>query len=219
MFVFVTLLGCDAAETKLPDAVSLDLTYTAPPGPLCEEPDPNTQQASECCDAPRAAPTMVASVLDLSRPGMLDVGTCATYFGSSPKRGVRLPTERAAYPLKVILPAPRGPEPGCGMCPPGDSPTAFGIAIEAQHVVGPGHGLAVLVPPPWEFVSGGCGEACAWPCLSGYQEFGRRSCIELAYGDFGFATADPIAPSVEALIEWIDAEPGQLGEANCCPYR
>lgn len=189
---------------------------------------------SMCCaeDKLRPLPTTAASVLDLSSPETLSVGTCATYVnGQSGASAIPLSLSPGDYPMKIILPALSGADPACmGICPDTGGPrTAFGFAIRTGsvddgHLIGADTGrlLAISVPPPWYFVSGGCGEACAWPCLEGYQEFGVRSCITLAYGDFGFATSDPNAPSVEAVVELIDLEGKPAFEYapyGCCLFQ
>ncbi|APR88419.1 hypothetical protein A7982_13768 [Minicystis rosea] len=129
--------------------------------------------------------------------------------------------------MKIILPALHGADATClDWCGDGvDTPsTTFGIAISTPGSLYGSNGgrvLAISVPPPWFFVSGGCGEACAYSCLEGYQEFGVRSCITLSHGSFGFATADPNAPSVEAVVELLDVEGGAAHEyapGHCCVY-
>lgn len=189
-----------------------------------------------CCpeEKLRPLPTTAASVLDLSDPTTIAQGTCGTYDGAQyPQTAVHLSLSPADYPMKIILPALAGADPACSTtCPDGFGevpPTAFGIAIatgstETGYLIGGNTGrlLAISVPPPWFFVSGGCGEACAWPCLTGYQEYGSaRSCITIGHGDFGFATADPAAPSVEAVVELIDlaGEPAfTYAPGGCCLY-
>ena len=208
-----------AADNGAPDTYA-DTTFTYE-GTTCSiAGDPE----SVCCkpEAQRPVPSSVTTVIDLSSTETVPIGTCGSYFFDSPpsRLGYRLPVDPAAYPLKVILPTLTGADPACAStC--GDM-TAFGIALETEGLIGgdTGRALAVLVPEPWRFVSGGCGEACAWPCLDGYQEFGIRTCITFSYGDFGFATADPAAPSVEALVDLVAvATPGELGSAKCCVFR
>jgi hypothetical protein len=204
--------------------------------PTCQVTDEITAPAV-CCpqEKLRPLPALANSVLDLSDPKAIPEGTCGTYLSDEEpfRRAVLLSQSPADYPMKVVLPALSGADPACGeTCPidVGQPPfTAFGVAVatgtvESGHLIGGNTGrlLVVSVPPPWFFVSGGCGEACAWPCLEGYQEFGVRSCYTMAYGDFGFATADPHAPSVEAVLELVDLQ----GEAafeyapmGCCLFE
>lgn len=172
-------------------------------------------------------PSEVASVLDLSAFGPGHPDTCGPYFERPLEDGLRLPLDPAAYPMQVILPAVQGADPSCEACWPGsdertkglfgDAPvTAFGVALETVDaeanaaLIGydTGRLLAVSVPPPWYVVSGGGGEAYAWPCISGYQEFGVRSCITLPYGAFGLATVDPNAPSVSAILSLVEIADG-----------
>lgn len=197
-----------------------------------------------CCDeVQRPLPTEFATVIDFSSIDAIPRGTCSDYVydPNAPTklfRGYWLPTDPAAYPIKLILPALSGADPACEqVCPPYGGPkTAFGIGLEGNHglsnadapVSAPwshsGPLLSVRVPAPWFFVSGGCGEACSWPCLNGYQEFGEpRTCATPSHaGGFGFATADPSAPSVEAIIELIDIDPAEdiyeKYPRSCCVY-
>lgn len=172
-------------------------------------------------------PSEVATVLDLSAFGPGHPDTCGPFFELSLLEGLRLPIDPAAYPMQVILPALDGADPGCEACWPGldvraqglfgeEAVTAFGVALETYHadlgrsLIGGNspYMLAVSVPPPWYVVSGGGGEAYPWPCISGYQEFGIRSCITLPYGGFGFATVDPNAPSVSAILTLVETAEG-----------
>lgn len=166
------------------------------------------------------APTSFASVLDLRDTSVAHAGRCAA-FAADPFKGLPLPSDPSAYPLKILLPALDGPDCDCAPICNGLSagpPTAFGLAFDTTLNLGhAGRVLTVRVPPPWMFVSGGGGEAYAWPCVGGYQEFYQRSCISLAWGSFGFATQDPNAPSVEAILDLADvAEPFALEPTSCC---
>jgi hypothetical protein len=187
-----------------------------------------------CCakDKLRPLPTSAASVLDLSMPEAIPQGTCSMYHqGQTLTTSLALSHDPADYPMKIILPALSGPDPAClDVCSGNvEAITTFGVAIrtgapDEGYLIGgdTGRVLAISVPPPWYFVSGGCGEACAWPCLDGYQEFGVRSCITMGHGDFGFATADPNAPSVEAVLELIDLGGQQAFEVapyGCCLFE
>jgi hypothetical protein len=182
-----------------------------------------------CCvaGALRPLPASFASVVDLSDIASISIGTCGKYlFDETPhRRGYELPSDPAAYPLKLVLPAISGADPACEpVCNEFEPYTAFGIALEvSSDLIGfrAARGLAIFVPSPWKFVSGGCGEACPYPCLGGYQEFGIRSCTTLFFGDFGVATESASAPSVEVVIELIDApaQPGAFGASSCCPYQ
>lgn len=167
-------------------------------------------------------PTTFATVLDLrDRDGdALKPGRCHYEIG---RRALQLPSDPAAYPIQVRLPALDGPDCACDFMCNGlasDPRTAFGISIQ-QDVLAQlpdEYELAVRVPPPWFAVSGGCGEACSTPCLGGYQEFGLHHCITYPYGDFGFATADEHAPSVDATIELVLADDSVLSDYACCGY-
>lgn len=227
--VLAFVLGCGRADR------TADGPEPFGPGALtCDSPRDGALAAA-CCPAEslRPVPALAQTVLDLSDPASITAGTCSTYTSDQfPfRRAIPLPVAPEAYPLKMILPAVDARDPGCeSLCPPGDDGverTAFGIAIttgtpETGYLIGGNSGrvLAISVPPPWYFVSGGCGEACAWPCLEGYQEFGVRSCISLAHGDFGFATRDPRAPSVEAVIELItvDGPIAEYAPNGCCVF-
>lgn len=225
------IASVDAAEASF-DASTFDAA--APEGPSFEPGAVITCDTSTTAEILRPScadpslripvPSEVATVLDLSAfaPGHPD--TCGPYFERPLEGGLLLPLEPAAYPIQIILPAVGGADPGCEACWPGstnplfgDAPvTAFGVALETHH---PDRGrsliggdsrrmLAVSVPPPWYVVSGGGGEAYAWPCISGYQEFGIRSCITLPYGAFGFATVVPDAPSVSAILTLVETADG-----------
>lgn len=201
--------------------------------PTCVITDDPTAPAVCCPDESlRALPESALSVLDLSDAAAIEEGTCGTYYDEAQpgtRRSVALPLSPSSYPLKIVLPALDGPDPACEVTCGGAEPvaTTFGVAlrtgsVEDGYVIGgdTGRVLAISVPPPWFFVSGGCGEACPWPCLEGYQEFGVRSCYTLAHGDFGFATADPSAPSVEAVVELLDVgeEAFELAPGGCCLF-
>lgn len=213
------MIGCGG--NLQPD---VDTSFTIG-GELCSI---DNDRESVCCklEAQQPVPSSVITVIDLSSVDDIPVGTCGTYlYPEEPRRrGYVLPSDPAAYPLKVILPRITGVDPRCAStC--GDTPpaTAFGIAMVSEGLIGynTGRAFSIVVPPPWKFVSGGCGEACAWPCIGGYQEFGIRSCTVLAFGDFGFATEDPAAASVEALIDLVTlpATPGEWGPSSCCLFR
>lgn len=192
---------------------------------VCEEPPPTNFPGldSLCCpeEYQRPQPGMMASVLDLSSPGTLNGGTCGAYL--SPQRSITLPASADAYPLRILLPALDGADPDCdALCNdlPDQPATVFGFSLKVPNgLIGSdtGRTLAISVPPPWYFTSGGCGEACAWPCLGGYQEYGVRSCVTLTHGDFGFATGDAQAPSVEAIVELWPSLVEVVGR-SCCPY-
>ena len=202
-------------------------------GITCETLPPSLDaRPNECCgpDALRPLPDKAFGVIDLSAVEPDSDGTCSGNIDG--REAVLLPHATERYPLKVILPRAEGRDPGCEqLCTPEVAefgPTTFGVGLSTRDpesgeiLIGGNTGrlLAISVPPPWYFVSGGCGEACPWPCLESYQEFGIHSCLSIAHGDFGFATADPQAPSVEAVIELIDA-PGNVFEFasdQCCLF-
>ncbi|APR85154.1 Hypothetical protein A7982_10503 [Minicystis rosea] len=172
-------------------------------------------------------------MLDLSNPDNIPIGTCNGFdlFQQDPPTAILLSHDPADYPMKIVLPALTAPDEAClEACPDNGSGmrTTFGVAIgtrskDGQYLIGSDTGrlLAISVPPPWSIVSGGCGESCAWPCLEGYQEYGPRSCLTIGYGDFGFATNDPHAPSVEAVVELLDVGDAAVGYApnHCCLYQ
>ncbi len=167
--------------------------------PTCTEQDePTTPEA--CCpsESLRNLPETAMSVLDLTDVAAV-AGTCADYALGLPGDGnaTLLPLDPAAYPLKIVLPAVHGADPACeAICVPDRPSTAFGVAVATGEpgkgpLIGGNSGrvLAISVPPPWYFVSGGGGEACAWPCLGGYQEYGAaRSCHR---GSRGLRVRDP----------------------------
>lgn len=167
------------------------------------------------------APTSFATVLDLRDTTVAHAGRCAA-FASNPFKGLPLPSDPAAYPLKILLPALDGPDCDCApICngPTAGPATAFGLAFDTTMSLGhAGRVLTVRVPAPWMFVSGGGGEAYAWPCVGGYQEFHQRSCISLAWGSFGFATQDPNAPhGREAILDLTSVDdPFALEPPSCC---
>jgi hypothetical protein len=223
--IAVLLAGCNsqgtAHDADATDAATLETSIAPLPDDVCVVADPNQQLESECCLEParRQPHTNAATVIDLRDAATIADATCGHYESGF---GYKLPVEPAAYPVKVILPAVTARDPACEVTcrTDGVSGTAFGIGIHTEPALlgHNGYGMAIYVPPPWKFVSGGCGEACAWPCLEQYQEFGVRSCVTIFYGSFGFATADANAPSVEAIIELIDmpADTSSLGESQCC---
>lgn len=202
---------------------------------------------SSCADEALlvAVPERVATVLDLRASGPGAEGTCEPYFGAAgfAEHAILLPRDATAYPMQIILPSVSGADPACEDCGlfvdaraqplfGEQRVTAFGVAFETYHqdvgstVFGPNQRtmLAISVPPPWYVVSGGGGEAYPWPCIAGYQEFGIRSCIGLPYGGFGFATVEPDAPSVSAILTLVETAPGlnywdaEYGDAGCL-YR
>lgn len=161
------VLGCGNAGESPVDA---DLSFTTDGGGLCSAGDVE----STCCDILSPVPAQVRTVVDLSDVGAITDGTCGAYLPG--RRAVMLPSDPAAYPLAVILPAIDGADPACTATCEFEPYTAFGIAVATDGLIGgdTGRTLAVLVPPPWRFVSGGCGEACAWPCLGGYGATASR---------------------------------------------
>jgi hypothetical protein len=158
------------------------------------------------------------ALLDLSDPATIEVGTCGAYlFDDAPRRrGTQIPDDPNAYPLEIILPAVTQQDPACPqLCgePIDDAfpPTLWGIAIEFEnHGLGLrniGRGLRIEAPAPWYIVSGGCGEACPWPCLEGYQEFGEPLRVhERFYGALGFATGEIIGESRRAKLFLVSSE-------------
>jgi hypothetical protein len=158
-------------------------------------------------------------VIDLTEL-QLERGTCGTYITEDGYNALPLPSDLAAYPLKIKLPAQNGADPACEQaCGVAGIPaqTTFGVTFEqpAFALFDQGLMLAISVPPPWYFVSGGCGKGCPHPCLEGYQEYGgARSCLTMSFpGAVGFATDDPAAPSVEAVLHFVPfAETPQF----CC---
>lgn len=126
-----------------------------------------------------------------------------------------MPSDPAAYPLKIVLPAITAADPACdAVCNEFEPFTMYGIAVDLEpgfFAADGGRQLSVLVPPPWKFVSGGCGEACPHPCLSGYQEYNAgRSCGTIDRGGFGFATGVTVDRPTEVLIERTDVLPVPL---------
>ena len=218
----LALAACGAASD--PDT-HIDHTYTAPSGPLCVPPtDPFVE--SECCLAEnlRDVPTTVRTVIDFSDPLTITVGTCGTHLYTEPpyRRGHLLPSDPAAYPLKIVLPAITAADPACdAVCNEFEPFTMYGIAVDLDagfFAADGGRQLSVLVPPPWKLVSGGCGEACPHPCLGGYQEYGAgRSCGTIDRGGFGFATGVTVDRPTEVLIELV-AGVVNVGEQTCCLY-
>lgn len=215
------VVACNSTSSD----ATLDTGIDRVPDDVCVSADPDRQLESECClaEARREPSAEAKTVIDLSDVAAISNATCAQF--KRPEFGHPLPADPQAYPVKIVLPAVPARDAACAeLCDAGDAPpTAFGIAIQTDATLlgNNGYGMAIYVPPPWRFVSGGCGEACAWPCLGGYQEFGVRSCTTIYYGDFGFATADEHAPSVEAIVELVEApaEPGAFGESNCCLFE
>jgi hypothetical protein len=195
--------------------------FTAPAGPLCA-PSDGTPNESECCIAERGVASSVRTVVELSDPAAIAIGTCGKHlFEDTPhRRGFELPAEPDAYPIKIVLPAVASADPACDpVCNEFEPATMFGIAVDIDGAIYFAHRLSVLVPPPWKLVSGGCGEACPHPCLGGYQEYGHgRTCGTLDRGGFGFATGEPVAESLEVLVELVETT-GPLGASTCCLYR
>lgn len=186
----------------------------------------NGEGGRPCCPEPfsRTRPTDIRTTVDLSKIDYTADGTCHQRLARG-NTTFQLPSDVGAYPLKIVLPALSGGDPDCAAYCSGSPATAFGIAVEVGGLLSDREDkrtMAVSVPEPWKFVSGGCGEACPWSCLSGYQEYGGpQSCISIDYGGFGFATADPHAKSVEVTVEVYDVAQAEIEPRalNCCPYR
>lgn len=207
--------ACDDAPAAVDAAVDPGFE---PPPQVCAAGD---VPGACCAGEARPVPTTARTVIDLSGAATI-AGRCAPYAVDG--RGLVLPADPAAYPVKLVLPAFTAPDPACATtCAGGGvATTTFGVALELPDgLIGgnSGRGLAVLAHAPWRFVSGGCGEACAWPCLDGYQEFGVAACVSIGYGDFGLATAAPSAPSTTALVELVAHDLAQPPTPrSCCPY-
>lgn len=204
------------------DLASRDFTGAACAPTVREAPIPWTDQCMPV--AKRAAPTTFASTLDATDPSSLASGLCAHYVSPANAGAILLPSAPAAYPIKLILPSVSAADCACEVVCNGaqNGPTtAFGIALASEGLIGGNsrRAFAIRVAPPWYFVSGGGGEAYPWPCVGGYQEFGVRSCIQIGYGDFGFATHEANAPSVEAIIELVDLPDGGEVGTYCCPFE
>ncbi len=228
------LLAACSGPRGADDGTRFDLADVA----TCTVPPTDGIVDGECCEDAllRPLPTEARTVIDLRDVATLD-GTCGRHdprvYG--PPSVLVLPQDPAAYPVKLITPALAGADPACATVCGGNEPaiTRFGIAISTavrdpvtgditSLLVGSDTGrvLHLTVAPPWRFVSGGCGEACAWPCLDGYQEYGSpHGCMTIAHGDLGLATDDPRAPSVEAVIELAAAADPFASFGACCPYR
>lgn len=189
------------------------IILTTPVGPIAEG----------CCASADLSPLPTpVSTLDLRNVATLQGATCGDQTTTpSNEYGVELPSDPSAYPLEIITPAVSLADPACeALCSAsGDAPvTAFGFGVKSHHVIGfaQGRGLVVYAPKPWYFVSGGCGEACAWPCLTGYQEFGVHGCVAIGHGSFGLATAEANAPSVSVIVDLVQID--DLPAGGCCPF-
>lgn len=79
---------------------------------------------------------------------------------------------------------------------------------------GMGVTAVLAVNEPWTIVAGGCGEACAIPCLEGYQEFQPTTCLGSYARQFGIATDVVDPPDAELLVDLADEI-----AVPCCPWQ
>jgi hypothetical protein len=108
----------------------------------------------------------------------------------------------------------------CTRCGESVSPfgfTQYGLAIDIPYD-GEFHGrytTFVTVNEPWQVVSGGCGEACAHPCLSHYLEFQPTPCLSSHAHAFGIATDQEDPPIAEVIVQLIEPRTVE----TCCPLE
>jgi hypothetical protein len=184
---------------------------------------PAAESALPACATRHAIERQANTVIDLRnvRTGRCDDGVAA---GFTP---FELPTELAAYPLLIRVSAAGFAGP-CSVCSGTEPSTAFGVGFEIRRcaidpVTGdctddgldPRSNLSITarVDGPWTLGAGGCGKACAWPCIGGYQEFARSTCFASNSLELGVATDRADAPDAEIYVDLIPAS-----VAGCCPY-
>jgi hypothetical protein len=173
-----------------------------------------------CCEERVPAPAP-RTTLDLRGHRAGDTGTCGDFPSDAWPyfHALELPGSPDAYPLRVLLPALTERDPSCRATCDGES-TAFGVALDLPDSLGRADATlltSIRVEPPWRVVSGGRGEASAWPCLDGYQEFGVASCLRVRYtAGFGFAIAEVPTSEVEAIIDIAYGEPASPA---CCRFE
>lgn len=183
------------------------------------------------CEAQHPIAREARTVIDLRDPASVTRGRCddGTDVGAQFFHAFELPTDPAAYPVIVRIGA-AGFDAPCAVCAAAESPpaTTYGIGFRARGCAAfdangacTDGGLdtrlglrpAVRVTEPWTVGAGGCGEACAWPCTGGYQEFRRTTCLTAYTAAFGVATEAASPPDGEIYIDLI---PESL--APCCPF-
>lgn len=218
--IAVALVACGGSSAPKP------IADMATPPDFATLPPTVTTTGTACATADQiAAPTTFATTLDLHDEATVGDGTCSARFAGHSAHA--LPTDPTAYPLRITLPAITAVDNACGdLCNNASAlfPTKFGVAFSIGDLLDiDDRVLAIRVPPPWYFVSGGVGEAAPWQCLSGYQEYEVRSCIAIDRGGFGFATNDSNAPSVDAIVELVIVPGGRTASdyipQNCCLFQ
>ncbi len=179
------------------------------------------------CEVTAELPSSVVTVIDATDPATVK-GRCDAEieegFFFEEEHHLVLPEDRDAYPVLLKVSAD-GFEGSCTYCQVlSNNPifTTYGVGFSVPYAAwaeGEGRRFARLhVNDPWKIVSGGCGEACAHPCVhpsEGYLEFIPTSCLASFGSGFGVATAAVNPPPANVIIELVPDETFM----PCCPYR
>lgn len=184
-------------------------------------------QRPACCAMRTPMPLAVKRVIDLH-----DVMANTSFLCSipnafdppgAPPTALELPADIAAYPLKIVLPSLPVTHASCAAnCDrlQRETQTSLSVAFRIR-LANPSYVPVLVVTPPWRLVNGGDGDPQAYRCLGGYQEFGERTCQQLAYGQrFGVAIAQPSGSAPGELL--VDVRPRNNTQpdepAHCCPF-
>jgi hypothetical protein len=196
------------------------------PTPGCVTPDEPTyqpysrgaEQVPLCSDPPRLSVPTEAILIDLSGTNAESPGTCRS--GGDLAAPIAI-DPALGFPQALRLPAIHEADPACAeLCTLGPEATAFGLTVSYPERAQDKR-FVIRVPAPWYFVAGN--EHAPTPCLDGRPsvlEYGKPLACAATWGHyFGFATADPRAPSVDVIVDYVDQD--SLGEQDtllCCPY-
>jgi hypothetical protein len=169
----------------------------------------------DACAATMPLPDEVVTIIDLTDVDTV-VGRCDARSENTwdADNHTVLPDDPAAYPLVVRVSA-QGFAGPCTQCEINGQPpaTTYGVAIALPQALW--NMTAVLaVNEPWSIVAGGCGEACAIPCLEGYQEFAQTTCLGSYAREFGIATDVLNPPDAELLVDLAERI-----AVPCCPWQ
>lgn len=184
------------------------------------------------CDALTPIATEVRTVIDLRDNGAGFAGRCddTTDVGASFFNAYPLPTDPAAYPLLVRLSARDFAGP-CAFCPDNVEDglsTTYGVGFRVRRCEAfDADGnctdggldsrrnlvLAMRVNEPWRVGAGGCGEACAFPCADGNQEFEPSTCASVYSTELGVHTTATNPPDAEVYVDLV-----ANNYRPCCPF-
>lgn len=191
----------------------VDAAIDAEPGALgdrCPAPAPYPT-----CATTVAAPAAPRTVIDLTDPAQAAAGRCDAEAPGWP--GIALPEDPAAYPVLVRVSSAGfdGACTRCGESVPPFGPTRYGVAFAIPDAIHHDvrHTIAASVNAPWRIVSGGCGKACPYACLSEYLEYRPTTCLSNFGQGLGIATDASDPPVGEFLVELV-ATPRAFGP--CC---